>query len=165
MKKFEDILESWAMKYKPMKHIPGETSTNKRLFLFDSIVSIPDFMTRIGSNLSPCLGYEFPMRGSIKGGKVLPVYTIYFLVKQDINRATGKELSAEANQEALQHAFKFIAWMKEQQELNPELRNIDLDEVSYDTYGPLYNGWYGIFIQIRDVDKFNQCVDKSDYIE
>lgn len=165
MNQFEKVLERWAMKYKPMQHVPGSTSPNKRLFLFDSIVSVPDFMTRQPLTKSPCVGYEFPLRGSVKGGKLLPIYTVYFFVRQDGNSIVGKELSADANQEALNHAFKFIAWMKQQQEVDPTLNNIDLEEVAYDTYGPLYNGWYGIFMQFRDVDKFSLCVDENDYLE
>ena len=164
MKQFERILEEWAMKYKPMQHVPGETSTNKRLFFFDSIVAIPDFMTKVNSTKSPCMGYEFPLIGEIKGGKVLPIYTIYFFVKQEERKVTGKELSAEVNQEALNHAFKFIIWLKEKQESDRSLANINLEEVPYRTYGPLMNGWYGVFIQVRDVDQFNLCIDPTDYI-
>lgn len=165
MKQFEKILEEWATKYRPMQHVPGETSTNKRLFLFDSIVAIPDFMTRMNSTKSPCMGYEFPLSGEIKGGKVLPDYTVYFFVRQETNKAVGKELSAEVNQEALSHALKFIAWMKKKQDIDKSLTNIDLENVRYRTYGPLMNGWYGVFIQFRDVELFSLCVDANDYVE
>ena len=166
MNPFETALEEFAMKYRPMQHVPGKTSKNKRLFYFDSIVAIPDFMTRIKSTQSPCMGYEFPLTGEIKGGKILPVYTIYFFVKMEENKATGKELSAEANQEAFNHALKFIVWLKKKQEEDKSLVNIDLEnEIPYYTYGPLMIGWFGLFLKFRDVDKFTLCIDENDFIE
>lgn len=165
MKQFEKVLEEWAIKYKPMQHVPGETSPNKRLFFFDSIVAIPDFMTKMNVTKSPCMGYEFPLSGDIKGGKLLPDYTIYFFVNQKTNKIVGKEQAAEVNQEALTHALKFIAWLKKKQETNRKLANINLENIPYRTYGPFLNGWYGIFIQLRDVDTFSQCVDAQDYVE
>lgn len=165
MKQFEKILAEFAMKYKPMLHVPGETSKNKRLFFFDSIVAIPSFMAAVNTTKSPCMGYEFPLNGEIKGGKVLPIYTVYFFVKQEEKRVTGKELSAEVNREALDHAFKFIAWLRNKQETNKDLANINLENLSFRTYGPLMNGWYGVFLQFNDVDKFESCMNPNDFIE
>ena len=81
MTELKEIIEEWATKYKPMLHTPGETGNNKRFFLFDNIVAIPSFMSKLPDVKSPCVGYEFAQDGTIKGGMDKPVHVIYFLVK------------------------------------------------------------------------------------
>lgn len=68
MTELKEIIEEWATKYKPMLHTPGETGKNKRFFLFDNIVAIPSFMSKLPDVKSPCVGYEFAQDGTIKGG-------------------------------------------------------------------------------------------------
>jgi len=165
MKRFDKIVEEWATLYKPIQHTPGESGENKRFFLFDSIVSVPQFIAKIDITKSPCVGFEFHKQGNIVGGKVQPVYTIYFMVNAGTDSLVAKEQSSEAVYEAETHAHKFLAWINEEQENRQELRNIDLQNVTYDTYGPLYNNWYAVFIQFRDVDVYNTCVDKNDYVK
>lgn len=165
MKRFDKIVEEWATIYKPMQHTPGDTGKNRRFFLFDSIVSIPQFSGKLDSTKSPCIGFEFHKQGNIVGGKAMPVYTIYFLVNVGTMNLTEKNRSADAVAEAELHAHKFLAWIQNEQENRPELRNIDLNNVVYDTYGPLMNNWYALFLQFKDVDVFNVCVDKNDYVE
>lgn len=165
MKNFKDTLEEWATIYKPMQHTPGETGKNKRFFLFDNIVTIPSFMSKMPAVKSPCVGYEFTQEGTIKGGKIMPVHVVYFLVKCKTNVLTDKEQSYEAQREALIHMQKFLAWIKHEQDKREELRNINLDEeIRYSTYGPFLNNWYAIFIELSDVQKFNICNDENDYI-
>ena len=76
MTELKEIIEEWATKYKPMQHTPGTTGKNKRFFLFDNIVSIPSFMSKLPDVKSPCVGYEFAQDGTIRGGLDKPVHVI-----------------------------------------------------------------------------------------
>lgn len=166
MKNFREIIEEWASKYKPMLHTPGDAGVNKRVFLFESITSIPSFMSKLPATKSPCVGYEYPAEGSIKGGKDRPEHAIYFLVKADTMHDNSRNQASEAVQEAKQHMFKFIAWLRQESDRRQELRNLNLEteEIRYSTYGPFLNNWYAVFIEISDVEKFDICVDENDYM-
>lgn len=165
MERFSKVVEHWATIYKPMQHTPEKTGRNRRFFLFDSIVSIPQFMSKIEVTKSPCVGFEFHREGNISGGKAMPVYTIYFLVNAGTMNITDKEAADDAVAEAERHMMKFLAWARRQQEEKNELRGLELNNVSYSTYGPFLNNWYSVFLQVRDVTLFNVCVDENDYVE
>lgn len=164
MKDFGKIVEEWATKYKPMQHVPGETSKNKRFFLIDSIVSLPDFMKNITSTNSPCVAYEFYVKAGIHEGIIKPTYTVYFLVDCGTSKP-NKVMASKAVTQATDHALKFLAWIRKQQDIHPELRNIEVDDVEMDTFGPLLNGWYSVFLEFQDTDNFNLCVDPEDYVD
>ena len=165
MKDFSQIVEEWAMAYKPMQHEPGEASRNQRFFLIEDIVAIPEFMSKIPETKSPCVMYEYMVQATIDGGRVVPSYSVYFPVNCGTSKPNPRA-AHRAIRESLDHAFKFIAWIRREQDKDREdLKNIDLDRVRMDTYGPLLNGWYAVFIQFEDVDTFNLCVQDDDYIE
>lgn len=166
MTDFRAIIEEWATIYKPMQHTPGKTGRNKRFFLFDDIVSIPSFLSRLPDIKSPCVGYEIAQEGTIRGGHIRPCHVIYFLVRTPNNNPTDKMQSYEAQREAVSHMLKFMAWLRGQQDTRMELQNFNLEseEIRYSPYGPFLNNWYAIFIQLFDVGKFNLCVDPEDYV-
>lgn len=163
MKRFDKIVEEWASVYKPMQH---DAEVNRRYFNFDSIVSIPQFAGQMDINRSPAVGFEFHKEGTITGGKVLPVYTIYFLVRTETDDPTNKDMSADAVAEAEIHAHKFLAWLYQKQQKDSQFRELDLKNIDYGTIGPMLNNWYALFIQINDVEQINQyrCVDSNDYV-
>lgn len=164
MKDFSKIVEEWAMKYKPMQHVPGENSSNQRFFLISDIMEIPEFMGKIPQTKTPCVFYEFMWSGRIQGGKITPTYTVYF----PVNCGTSKPnpmLAHKAIMESADHAFKFLTWLRTEQDERRDLQQLDLENASIDPYGPLLNGWYTVFLQFTDVDTFSMCVDANDYIE
>ena len=165
MKDFSKIVEEWAMKYKPMLHEPGEASRNQRFFLISDIMEIPEFMSKIPHTKTPCVLYEFMWSARISGGKVTPTYTVYFPVKCETSKPNPRA-AHKALLESADHAFKFLTWLRTQQDDGRmELRQLDLENASIEPYGPLMNGWYTMFLQFSDVDTFNMCVDTNDYVE
>lgn len=165
MKDFSKIVEEWAMKYRPMQHIPGESSTNQRFFLIPDIMQAPEFMSKIPSTKTPCVMYEYMWDGDIVGGKVIPRYTVYFPVNTGTSKPSPR-LEHRAVMESAQHAFKFLTWLRtEQDKGRRELSQLDLEKATINPYGPLYNGWYTMFITFSDVDTFSMCVDSQDYVE
>ena len=164
--RFEDFVEHWCEIYKPLQHVPGERSKNKRFFLTDTTyLGMADFMSNIDSRISACVVMEGAVEGTTKGGLDMPQETIYFFVKAE--KMQSGRCARDAMHEAKIHKEKFIAYMREQQGLGvKELQRFNLDDrTSYQPIGPLYNGWYGIYITLEDVRQINMCVDPNDYIE
>ena len=165
MKDFSKIVEEWAMKYKPMQHVPGEGSSNQRFFLIADIMEIPEFMGKIPKTKSPCVFYEFMWDGEIVSGRVVPSYTLYFPVNCGTS-SPNPRLGHRALMESAEHAMKFITWIRNEQDKGRrELLQIDTERIRISPYGPLLNGWYTMFLQFTDVDTFSTCVDKNDYVE
>lgn len=165
MKDFSKIVEEWAMKYKPMQHEPGETSRNQRFFLIADITQAPEFMSKIPKTKSPCALYEYMWEGEIKGGHVIPQYTLYFPVCTGTSKPNPR-LEHKAILESADHAFKCLTWLRgEQDNGREELRHLDLENAYIRPYGPLYDGWFTMFLTISDVDSFSTCVDPNDYID
>ena len=163
---FDEVLEEWACKYKPMSHIPGETSVNKRFFLVDSILNIPQIVTGMNATKSPCLAYEFHQEGNFSGDQFFPTYVVSVMVKADTNKTAVKERSNEAVKEAMMHGKKLLAWLNMKLEQGDKrCINLDLGNVPYDTLGPMYNNWYAVFFTIRDVGCSRMQVDPNDYNE
>lgn len=165
MKDFSKIVEEWAMIYKPMQHIPGEESQNQRFFLISDIMQAPEFMSKIPSTKTPCVLYEYMWDGEIVGGRIIPNYTIYFPVNTGTSKPNPR-LEHKAVMESAQHAFEFLTWLRgEQDKGRHELMQLDLERARINPYGPLYNGWYTMFITISDVDTFSTCVNRENYID
>lgn len=165
MKDFSRIVEEWAMKYKPMQHEPGETSRNQRFFLIADIMQAPEFMSKISKTKSPCVLYEYMWEGEIKGGKITPDYTIYFPVCTGTSKQNPR-LEHKAIMESAAHAFEFLTWIRgEQDKGRPELEQLDTDHAYIRPFGPLYDGWYTMYLSLSDVDTFSTCVNPDNYVE
>lgn len=162
--RFDQFVEDWCMKYKPMLHESGETSRNKRFFFVDNYAGMADFMSSIPNTGTPCVVMESNQEGMLKGGKDAPEYTLYFMVKAGTSKPDGR-LANSAKLEAKQHMLKFMAYLRDkiENEEDRDLRNIDIEDVQYATVGPLYNGWYAVTITLSDVKVWNLCVDPNDY--
>lgn len=161
---FYEVVEQWAESYVQMQHTPGEMGTNKRFFLTDTYMGMVDFMTNIQPDSSPCVVMESNQDGRIEEGKDYMNHTIYFMVRAE-NMSDGRS-ALKAKLEAHEHAHKFIAWarnMLEEREDIPDSR-FNLSSIDYNTVGPMYDGWYGVYITIEEVATFSQCVLPHDYV-
>jgi hypothetical protein len=165
MIRFDKIIEEWAIKYKPMQHVPGPNSRNKRFFYIDSIVQLSQFMAGAPNTGTPCVVYEFQQNGYFGKGLQSPVYNVYFPVRVPTMKLPLKELANEAVNESMRHAEKFLAWLRQQQREDRDgFQNLELDNVEYDTFGPFLDNWYAVFIQIRDIGQYPVCVLAEDYL-
>lgn len=164
--RFDQFVERWCEVYAPMQHVPGETSRNKRFFFVDNYASMTDFMNSIPSTESPCVVMESNQEGLIKGGKEMPEYTLYFMVKTGTSKPDGRKAHA-AKLEAKEHMLKFMAYLryKIEEEEDRDLKYIDIEDVQYATVGPLYNGWYAVTITLSDVKAWNLCINPQDYVD
>ena len=169
MFRFDEFVEDWASIYKPMLHEKGEYSRNRRFFLTDTEAGLIDFMTSIQPDQSPCVVMESSQEGTIGRGLDRPQYTLYFMVRAEI-MGDGKS-AYEAKLEAKQHMKKFITYIRNCQEVEEReqrtvgVRNIEVEDgLPYYSVGPFYNGWYGVYITLEDVQRFSKCVNEDDYI-
>lgn len=162
--RFEEFVEHWAEIYRPMQHVRGERSKNKRFFLTDTYLGLSDFMINVGVRQSPCVIMESDVEGTFANGLDQPQYTLYFMVRA--SETQSGFASREAKIEAKGHAKKFLAYLRDcQYKGDQDLQRINLDErMGYQTIGPLYNGWYGVYITIDDVQQYTLCMDKNDYV-
>lgn len=161
---FDEFVEHWAEIYRPMQHLSGKRSKNKRFFLTDTYMGMSDFMTGIQPDKSPCVIMESNAEGELSEFFDMPEYTLYFMVRAE---EMGDGASARnAKREAVTHMKKFMSYLKEKQR-NEEhgITNIDTERVRYQTVGPMYDGWFGVTITLSDVQKLNGCVNSDDYIE
>ena len=161
---FDKVIEEWCMKYKPILHVPGERSTNKRFFLVENIVNVPQLAANTNMQRSPCVAFEFHQEGEVEDSLITKAYTISILVKAS-EIFMSKERANEAVKEAFGHVKKLIAWLKMKRDTEKSLRHLDLERIHYDTLGPLVNGWYAVFFTLTDVNCECVEVNPADYIE
>ena len=161
---FYEMVEQWSECYVPMQHEAGIRTGNQRFFLTDTYMGMADFMTSIQPEHSPCVVMESNQDGRIEEGKDFINHTIYFMVRaEDMNDGRSAK---EAKQEAKEHMHKFLAWARWKLDGCPDMPHsrFNLDSVDYNTAGPMYDGWYGVYITIVEVYSFDQCVHPHDYL-
>ena len=144
--------------------MPGERSKNKRFFLTDTTyLGMADFMSNIGSRASSCVVMESSVEGTLVRGLDVQQHTIYFFVKATDTQ--DGHAAREALLEAKTHMNEFLAYLRQKQsEGMSELQNINLDDRSgYQSVGPLYNGWWGVYLAIEDTRQVRLCVDREKY--
>lgn len=162
--RFDQFVEEWAEKYKPMQHVSGEASKNCRFFYVDNYLSMADFMSSIPKTESPCVVMESNVEGVLNGGKDTAEYTLYFMVKCGTSKPDGRMANA-VKLEAKQHMMKFMAYLNDRiEDGDRDLKYIETENVQYATIGPLLNGWYAVVLTLVDLKAWNMCVDSNDYI-
>lgn len=161
--RFEKFVEDWCMIYKPMQHVPGEKSRNKRFFFTDSYMGLADFMASFSNKTSPCVVMESGQDGSIIRGLDQPRHTLYFLVRAEDSQDGFAARAASA--EAKTHMLKFVAYLRDKAKRQDELRRIDIEQLSYQTVGPLYNSWYAVYITMEDTKQIQLCISADDYVD
>lgn len=161
---FDDFVEHWAEIYRPMQHVPGKKSKNKRFFSTDTYMGMSDFMTTVQPDKSPCVIMESNAEGELSDSFDMPEYTLYFMVRaKDMSDGAAAKV---AKREAKMHMKKFITYLKNKQEEEVRgVENIDTSRIRYQTVGPMYDGWWGVTITLSDVQGLNRCMDGNDYLE
>lgn len=165
---FYSIVEKWCEAYKCMRH--NVKNGNIRFMFTDSFRGVVEMAKNINSMRSPCVVMESSIEGDGPLRRPIFNYAIYFFVQAN-KMADGTE-AAVAKQEALKHARNFLAWLLKKHDdevksgkLDGDYARIDLDDVnvSYQSVGPLENGWFGVLIQLQREEPLKLCVDEELY--
>ncbi|MFW5563363.1 MAG: hypothetical protein ACOCNX_00550 [Prevotella sp.] len=164
---FYQIVEKWCEQYKYMRHHPPD---NIRFMFTDSWQGMIEMAKGISNMQSPCVVMESAVEGDGPIRRPLFNYPIYFFVRAG-KMADGNDAMI-AKFKALQHARNFISYVvkKHEEELNEgnmdgDFARIDLDnvQVSYQSIGPLENGWFAVMIQLQREEPINFCGDEGLY--
>lgn len=167
---FYSIVEQWCKAYKYMHHNPKVG--NVRFMFTDSWQGMVEMAKGISNMQSPCVVMESTVEGDGPLRRPVFNYPIYFFVRAGA-MADGND-AAVAKQEALHHARNFVAWLldKHDKEINNgqmdgDFARINLDSVSvsYQSVGPLENGWFAVLVQFEREEPLNLCVDENLYEE
>lgn len=158
--------EHWASIYKPMSHHP---QTNKRFYCIESIANLTNFAATLPKAQSPLVCMETNIGGSITGKFFMPEYNVYFfaMAKQKIQQNDIED--AAAKEEAMQHAFSYLNYIRQEQKAHEDqrdfiLQGLDLDNVRFETFGPMFNRWFCVGLSMVDLAKYSRCVNPEDYL-
>ena len=162
--------EHWTTIYAPMNPKDERSNgKNDRFFEIESIANIANLAKSLKTCKSPFVAMETSIGGDITSRSIVPEYNIYFFVEGDQRLVTNGGTDTEAKSEALYHATAFVNYIAEMQtryedEGNPLLGGIDVDNIHFETFGPIMNRWFCVGLAIRDLNARSRCIVESDYI-
>lgn len=159
-KDFFGYVERWCMRYKPMLH----SEENKRFFLTESFSGFMDFMREIDAVAeSPMVIMETQISGELSRFDSTD-YVVYFFCKAE-TQGDGRA-AKHAALESKSHMKNFVTYLREDIKKKPNhpFRKMNVESIRYQPIGPLYDHWYGCYIEFEDVQQLNHCVDESLYI-
>lgn len=178
--------EEWAQLYKPMHHIPGPDSLNKRFYICDSYFTMTEFLKgSVDPEVSPCVMVESQQEGNVQEGRDYPRYSFYFLVRAEDTHNGHMAYDSKSDAKKIMMDFvNFIRIYKYPDEYRNlllqlpltegtylhELRmailngdqcmmNINIDDFVYESLNELYDGWYGVQVTLDDMQVYDMCLD------
>lgn len=180
--------EEWASIYKPMRHEMGAKAHNKHFFICDSYRTMTNFMASMKPTSSPCVITESHQEGEVNNGFDYPTYAFYFMVRA--GKTHDGDAAIKAKREAKQTMMDFVNFLRAFKDNDADalsktpmptdsylaslfkycqedpflMANFSLDKFTYDSIDELYDGWYGVILQITDVQPLQKCIDTAQYI-
>lgn len=157
--------EHWATIYKPMLH---ERKKNKRFFCIESIASLANLAKELPKADSPIVCIETNIGGGISRKFIMPEYNVYFFVCANQKLQDNDIADSAAKEEALQHAISFLNYLRHEQELHRDDRRfqllaLDMDNIRFETFGPMFNRWFCVGISMMDLSAYNRCFNPDEY--
>lgn len=192
MFRLDNILEKWAVIYRPLSHELGDKGERKTFFRISMIDAQSYFVRNYSMQPSPAMAYATHVDADMdKNNKHITYrHVIYFLVKQ-LN-GSGKtnvtdEMAATnaryATDDMVQDLLGFLDEMKRAACANKQeytapngivfrfdkltqqgLRGLQLDEAHWGTLPPMLNGWQICGLSIDQVVPRHLCVNESKYL-
>lgn len=163
-----DFTEHWAGIYKPMLHREPD---NRRFFSIESIGQVANLVAQAKNIKGPFVAIETNIGGTFAGGFLEPEYNVYFFVRSAAQKLQSNEAADnEAKSEAMRHATAYLNRIRYEQELHQDdlesvLTGLDVDNVRFETFGPLLNRWFAVGISLASLDRYSRCVNTEDYEE
>ena len=93
MFRFDQLLEEWATRYKPLSHDPAADAKQKAFYRIDTINNNNEFVQSYNIAHSPCMAYSTLIDASLArgNGKIISYrHSIYFMVKQEPPKRNAK---------------------------------------------------------------------------
>ena len=169
MKYFKLIpfVKQWTEIYRPM----GENRKphEKAFHCIESIANLANLSMRLTDLSSPFVAMETNIGGTITERFLMPQYNIYFFVRSVQKAGWDSDLAdLEAKDEAMAHAMEFRNYIKELREKHRNdrqftLMGLDLDNVGFETFGPIHNRWFAVGMSILELATYSRCTDRDKY--
>ena len=164
MFRFDNYMEQWATKYKPLSHDPARHTSNRRFYRMDSISRFEEFAKSLTSAKSPSVAAVTQRDTDVAPNKI-HFYSIthrcFFWVKE----AENTELAAaDAKAEASDMAYDFLAWLEHDKKINQNkaLQALNIGSASIMTIPTKYNGWWAAELIIEQLLQRNMCAVKPE---
>ena len=114
---------------------------------------------------SPCVLIESDIEGKAEERYLYNEYHLYFCCK-DPGGATSSGVTAK--REAAVHMEKFITYLKmcrdpQSKHYEPGLAKLNLGEIQYYSINLFQDGWYGVQLDLINLEQLQQQVDENDY--
>lgn len=93
MFRLDNLLEQWAVRYKPLNHDPMADAKRKAFYRIDTINNNNEFVQSHNIAHSPCMAYSTLIDASLARGNSKFIsyrHSIYFLVKQAAPKSNAK---------------------------------------------------------------------------
>lgn len=162
---FDDYIEAWAMKYKPMQHHP---KNNVRMFRTESIKTATDpaIVQKMLSTASPFVSVVTHVDADFDSGLLYHTYRAFIYVRCLQGLHADDLARTEAKREGLTHAVKLLAYLYEDKYTheNPDLKGTNVETGKIFTAGLVNDGWYATEILLDDMQAYERCVLDSDYV-
>lgn len=173
MFRFDNYIEQWAIKYKPISHDPSRNSKKKAFYRIDSIDSTLEFSTNISIAKSPACAVSTEIEGRMNTSnnkQVIYTYRIFFMTRQAGTSTTQKavdgisEMECKVNNDDM--VQDFLAYISDDKKNgNPDLRGLDIDNAEWYTAPQKYNNWWFTVLVISNIVPRYLCVNKEKYNE
>jgi len=173
--RIDNLVEQWAISYKPIQHDPTKGSKQKRFFRFNSLPEAQDIGNKFATATTPLAGVVTQFDG-VSSGKLLRLtIVIYIFTKQSaqVSNSSDNEVSAaDAKVYGAEICNDLWIWLseKKKENSNPKdelywLKGLDLDNIQICNEDRHYNGWWPTFLALKmDVPR-QTCSDESKYVE
>ena len=159
---FNELVERWAMAYKPMQHNPAADSLEKHFTTFTGAFNEARAMLEKHTLKSPMVMLCADKEGDIIEKFGYPETHLYFMVKAPDAQVLVGDAAID---EAYTHMTKFIAYLHQYKYDNPTIgRALMLDKMKYYSIDMMYEGWFGIALDMIGLKGINTCVEPNDYV-
>lgn len=169
--RMDEYLERWAEKYKPISHVAGGGSKEKRFYRISSITSLQSFAANLVNAKSPSMAYVTQVDATLggQGDKfLLLTHKVFIFVKQEgqtiQNSAMEEAAATEAKLLGSEIAQDLLAYIyNDKRNGNTDLAGIDFKGSVIFTTPMQFNGWWPTEVTFNEIVSRHLCVNPEKY--
>lgn len=163
--RLDNIMERWAVLFKEIHH----TEAAPRFFRYNDEMALDEFIQRYKQISGPVVGVRTHLDGRFDTSKRMDYPEEQFAI---LIRANPKDYLAQANakQQCKLIMKKFLVYLEQQRkeaqrtDRSAPLALLRLEDVRYDTLGPIAGEWFAVFATIENQDWEKLCFTETDYL-
>lgn len=164
--RLDNIMERWATLFKEIRH----SESAPRFFRYNDEMALDEFVQRYKNINGPVVGVRTHLEGRFDTAKRMDYPEEQFVVMM---RANPKDYlaQADAKQRCKRIMKQFLVYLehlkKEAQrsgDRTDPLGMLKLEDIRYDTLGPIANEWHAVFCTIENNEYEKLCYSETDYL-